>query len=66
MYKVIKSFNDKYTQTKYKVGDEVFFTDKRAKEILSVGNLIEKIEETEEVVETVDETVSTKKKNKKK
>ena len=52
MYKVLKSFTDKYTKAKYKAGDIVEFTEKRAKEILTVGNLIEKIEVvTEEVVE---------------
>ena len=52
MYKVLKNFTDKYTGARYKTGDIVEFTEKRAKEILTVGNLIEKIEvETEEVVE---------------
>lgn len=44
-YKVIKRFTDKYNRTKYKVGDELELTDKRAKEILSVKELIEKISE---------------------
>lgn len=55
MYKIIRSFADKYTDRKYVVGEEVDFTEKRAKEILSVGKLIEKIE-VEEVVEVVEET----------
>ena len=62
MYKVIKNFTDKSTKARYKVGEEIDFTEKRAKEILSVGNLIEKIEEKTEEVEKVE----TKKKSTKK
>ncbi len=47
-YKVLKNFTDKYDNTiKYVENDIVEFTGKRAKEILSVDNLIEKIEEPE-------------------
>lgn len=46
-YKVIKNFTDKYDKTKkYKVDDIIEFDDKRAKEILSVDKLIQKIKET--------------------
>ena len=62
MYKVLKNFTDKYTGVRYKAGDIVEFTEKRAKEILTVGNLIEKIE----VVETVEEVEKPKKKSRKK
>ena len=62
MYKVIKNFTDKYTKARYKVGEEIDFTEKRAKEIISFGNLIEKIEEKTEEVEKVE----TKKKSTKK
>lgn len=61
MYKVLKNFTDKYTGVRYKAGDIVEFTEKRAKEILTVGNLIEKIE-----VETVEEVEKPKKKSRKK
>lgn len=63
MYRIIKDFKDKNTGAKYKVGDVVEFTEKRAKEILKVGKLIEKIEEEktiEEVVETTEEIVEEK------
>ena len=63
-YKVIKSFTDKYTKTKYQVGDVLELTDERAKEILSVGKLIEKIEV--ETSENETEQVETPKKNKRK
>lgn len=69
MYKVLKNFTDKNTKAKYKVGDEVDFTEKRAKEILTVGNLIEKIEEvqlmTSQVVEETVEEVKPRKRGKK-
>lgn len=63
MYKVLKNFTDKNTKAKYKVGDEVDFTEKRAKEILTVGNLIEKIEEV--IVEETVEEVKPRKRGKK-
>ena len=63
MYKVLKNFTDKYTKAKYKVGDEVDFTEKRAKEILTVGKLIEKIEKP--VVEETVEEVKPRKRGKK-
>ena len=45
-YKVIKNFTDKYDLSrKYKIGEVVEFENDRAKEILSVGKLIEKINE---------------------
>lgn len=48
-YLVIKNFTDKYDKSiKYKVGDIVEFTKKRANEILKVDKLIEKIEEPTE------------------
>lgn len=47
-YKVLIDFTDKYDATKdYKKGDIVEFTKKRAKEILSVGLLIEEHKEPE-------------------
>ena len=47
-YKVLIDFTDKYDATKdYKKGDIVEFTKKRAKEILSVGLLIEEYKEPE-------------------
>ena len=60
MYKIVKSFNDKYNKTKYKVGDIVEFTEERASEILKVGKLIEKV--VEEVVEETIEVEATEKK----
>ena len=46
-YKVIKNFTDKYNKSiKYKVGDVVEFEESRAKEILTVGKLIQKVKET--------------------
>ena len=62
MYKIIKNFNDKYTKVKYKVGDVVDFSTTRANEILTVGKLIEKIEE----VETVEVEEKPRKRGKKK
>lgn len=45
-YEVIKSFRDKYdTSIKYKIGDIIDITQKRAKEILKVDELIKKVEE---------------------
>ena len=68
-YKVLKNFNDKYTKVKYKVGDVVDFTEERAREILLVGNLIEKVivEKTEEVetTETTEEVVEKKSRKRK-
>ena len=66
MYKVLKNFTDKYTKVKYKAGDEVYFDEKRAEEILSVGELIEKIKPVEEVVEETEEVVEKKPRKKKK
>ena len=44
MYKIIKDFTDKYDSSiKYKVGDELDFTEERASEILSVDTFIEKV-----------------------
>ena len=43
MYKVLKNFKDKYTGERYEAGSEQVFSEKRAKEILKKGNLIEKI-----------------------
>ena len=65
MYKVLKNFTDKYTNAKYKAGDEVDFTEKRAKEILTVGNLIEKIVEVQLMTSQVDEVVEVEKPKKK-
>lgn len=63
MYKVIKNFTDKHTKVKYKVGDVVEFSTTRANEILTVGKLIEKVEEvTEKVTEDVVEKKPRKKK----
>lgn len=46
-YKVIKNFTDKYNKSiKYKVGDVVEFEESRAKEILTVGKLIQKVKES--------------------
>jgi hypothetical protein len=51
MYRILEDFTDKYDSTiKYKIGEEHKFTKKRAKEILSVGNLIEEITEDTEVI----------------
>lgn len=44
-YIVLKEFTDKYTKVKYKPGDVLDITGKRAKEILSVDELIKKIKE---------------------
>ena len=42
-YEVIRNFTDKYDKSiKYKVGDIVEFTKKRAEEILSVKEYIKK------------------------
>lgn len=74
-YKILKKFTDKYDKTiEYKVGKVEEFSDKRAKEILSVGKLIEPyvepIEHTgdEETFtdETTEEVVEEKKPRKKK
>ena len=47
-FRILKGFTDKYDKSiKYVENDIVEFTGKRAKEILSVDNLIEKIEEPE-------------------
>lgn len=48
MYRIIENFIDKNTGRRYEIGEIVKFSNKRAKEILSVGNLIEKIEEPNE------------------
>ena len=51
MYRILVEFTDKYDSSiVYKVGEEKKFTKKRAKEILSVGNLIEEITEDTEVI----------------
>lgn len=44
MYEVIKKFRDKETGKIHNVGDTIKCTEARAKEILSVGNFIKKIE----------------------
>lgn len=45
-YKIVKNFTDKYDKSiKYKIGDVVEFDTDRAKEILSVDKLIQKIAE---------------------
>lgn len=54
MYKIIENFTDKVTGRKYKIGEIVKFSNKRAKEILSVGNLIEKIEEPKDNIGVVE------------
>ena len=51
MYKILKNFKDKYTGERYVAGSEKDFSDKRAKEILKKGNLIEKIENKEPIVD---------------
>lgn len=43
-YKVIKAFTDKHTYKKYNIGDVIEVTEDRAKEILSVGELITKVQ----------------------
>lgn len=59
--KVLKAFNDKYTNKEYHIGDEEIFTKDRAEEILTVDTLIEIIEEIPE-----EEEEKPKKKSKKK
>ena len=64
-YKIIKNFTDKYDKSiKYKVGKTEDFDDERAKEILKVGKLIEKIEEkpteNDEKIEENDEKIEEK------
>ncbi len=51
MYKILKNFKDKYTGERYVAGSEKDFSDKRAKEILKKGNLIEKIENKKPIVD---------------
>lgn len=51
MYKILKNFKDKHTGERYVAGSEKDFSDKRAKEILTKGNLIEKVEEKKPIVE---------------
>lgn len=43
-YKVIKDFTDIHTYRKYKAGDVIEITKERANEILSVGELITKVQ----------------------
>lgn len=45
MYRILENFKDKYTGERYIAGSEKDFSDKRAKEILTKGKLIEKIVE---------------------
>ena len=48
-YKILADFTDKYDYSiNYKANDIVKFTKKRAEEILTIGNLIEKFKETED------------------
>lgn len=42
---VLKKFRDKYTKKIYKVGDVITISKERFEEILTVGNLVEKVEE---------------------
>lgn len=69
-YKILKKFTDKYDKTiEYKAGKVEEFSDKRAKEILSVGKLIELYVEPiqhKEDEETIEEVVEEKKPRKKK
>lgn len=51
MYKILKNFKDKYTGERYVAGSEKDFSDKRAKEILKKGNLIEKTENKKPIVD---------------
>ena len=57
MYKILKNFKDKYTGERYLAGKEEDFSDKRAKEILKKGNLIEKVEIKKPVVEKAEEKI---------
>lgn len=43
-YKVIKAFTDKHTYKKYNIGDVIEITKERADEILSIGELITKVQ----------------------
>ena len=62
MYKILENFKDKYTGERYIAGTEKDFSDKRAKEILKKGNLIEKIEEIKEpIIEKAEEKIENKK-----
>lgn len=69
-YIILRKFTDKYDKTiEYKVGKVEEFSDKRAKEILSVGKLIELYVEPiqhNDDVETIEEVVEEKKPRKKK
>lgn len=42
---VLKKFRDKNTKKIYKVGDVITISKERFEEILTVGNLVEKVEE---------------------
>ena len=65
-YRIVKSFTDKYDKTIKYEKDKVYeFTEERANEILSVGNLIEKIEEVVEPAEKVVEETKKKKSKRK-
>jgi len=48
-YTVIKEFIDKYDKTLYKVNTIIEISEVRAKEILTVDKLIERVEEPQEV-----------------
>lgn len=47
-YIVLKPFKDKYSNERYKKGDILDITKKRANEILKVDELIEEVKEKEE------------------
>lgn len=55
-YKIVKNFTDKHNKkVKYKIGDVVEFDSERAKEILSVDKLIQKIAEPKKAKEQSEE-----------
>lgn len=65
-YTIIVSFYDKYTGVYYQHGTVHEFSEKRAQEILTVGNFIKKIEEKPEPEEKAEKTGKSAKKSNKK
>lgn len=64
MYKVLKTFMDRYTKEIYHKGEEHAFSDQRAEEILEVGAYIEKIAEEVEEPKVEDKPKKAKKSKK--
>lgn len=62
--RILINFDDKETKAKYKRNDEVYFSEKRAEELLKNPCLVEKIEEIEEQEENKTEKTEKQTENK--